>query len=1130
MSRYNQNENPVYDEFDPDNLDMDDIVKRRWKAKSGKVVGFKNDKLPFFQKTFLDPKKLGSQPISDKIREFLKEKEIAIKSLDGQPCPFPFLTWESTQFPPQIQNIIDELKFRNPTPIQSVVFPLILSGYDVIGVAETGSGKTFGYLLPGLIQIKCQKYDSNYRDRINGPEILILAPTRELVMQIKQQVELFMKPNNLTVAMAYGGQNRDQQAAQIRRNPDILVACPGRLRDFLQEGILVLSKVTYLVIDEADRLLDMGFEDDVRYIVEQTRQDRQTVFFSATWPKAVRNLSLDFCAEDPIYVQVGRSNLTINKNIDQEVICLYNNQKLQTLLDILDQLKINDKVLIFAETRISCEQLSVDMTNEGYYAVALHGNKTQQQRDSIMALYKQGETKLLCATDLASRGLDVSDITVVVNYDFPKYFDDYIHRIGRTGRAGRKGRAISFFSIGKDQPQMARELLKFNQIHKLKLNEQLMQDLANGIKLERNNNFNGITKYNGQIMTHQNNSKFTVPNLTKEEQAKFYMQPQQYENVQNKNRSNNYGRQDQFRPNRGQYHNNKQHTSEEQFYQDRYQQNNQQRRQFQPFQNQNRVDDQNRFQGQRREDYLNSGRDNVRSNQQPRFGNQQAGSQRNDQPWPNNQYQNFGRQQDNRRDEYRGEKNDFQNRQAPYQQQGYPPQQQQGYPQQQQQGYPPQNKDQWNSNQRDQLSNSRNQQFQQNTYDNEKRGQPNNASRNQYNNHKNYQNNPFVNDQDGNQRSHNQEQRGYQNQFSYGQGRGYQDTRVDEQFDNQRNKNPNYRSYDNQDNNRNRQGIQSYEQNQQQMKTNPNDNYRDRNQDQNQQNYPQNRRINNDYNNNYRENNTRQFVDLNKPQDDSQYIRKDSSQQLGPNTQQNFNNLKPNEEQIQLRENVQAIQPNLDYQGRSQNLRQKDERVNEGYIKNQEINPKIIPQQLQGDLQGSQFPPTNRINDNFQPNFNNYIPQAALEQQQFNQPFAQRQDQNHFINERFQSQQQGVDRQYNQNQRSLLDQKTDQMINSQDNQIQYDNNRQRQYQDNFRPFQQDVQSFQRNERVLPEQDDNENQLDFTQYSREVENSQKRFELEQVPKTNQQELRNSRKNSDQQERQDLEQNADSQIQY
>ncbi|CAD8168927.1 unnamed protein product [Paramecium octaurelia] len=1108
MSNFHQNEIPMYDEFDPDNLDMDDIIRRRWKSKRGKVVGFqKNNSLPPFKKRFLDPEQQARQPMSEKVKEFLKVNEIAIKAIDGQPCPYPFLTWASTQFPPQIQNVIDGLNFRAPTPIQSVVFPLILSGYDLIGVAETGSGKTFGYLLPGLIQIKCQDYGSNFRDRINGPEILILAPTRELVMQIAQQVSLFMKPNNLTVATAYGGQNRDQQAQQIKRNPHILVACPGRLKDFLQEGILDLAKVTYLVIDEADRLLDMGFEDDVRYIVQRTRQDRQTVFFSATWPKAVRNLSLDFCAENPIYVQVGRSNLTVNKNIDQEIICLYNNQKLQTLLDILDQLKINDKVLIFAETRISCEQLSVDMTQEGYYAVALHGNKTQGQRDSIMECYKKGDTKLLCATDLASRGLDVSDITVVINYDFPKYFDDYIHRIGRTGRAGRKGRAISFFAIGKDQPQMAKELLKFDKINKMKLDVQTMQDIANGIKLERNNNFQGVAKYGGQIMTHQNNSKFVVPSLTQEEQAKYFLQPHQLENIYNKGRQN-HGRQDQTRHNKGYQHNNG-NIQEEAFYQNKYLMNNQQRRQQQnPFTNSYRQEEQSHFQGQRRQDYLDNGRNNGRSsfqkNQQPRFGNQDSDYHRHDQKWHGNQHEDQGRYQDNRRDHYnqqRGDKNDFQQRQ--------------GF---QQQGFPPQNRDMW---QRDQQQNSRSQNSYQNDYN--QRGEPNNSSRNQMNYPRDQQSNQprkhFIDDNNQNNRNYNQEQKNYQQ--PYDQVRGY---RGEGQSDNQRFQNNNQRQFDNQDNNnRNRQGFPSNEYNQQQEKINPPDNYRDRNQNQpypqntndrfyqdsrqgnhniwQQRNMPEpqnNQRFQNESSDFQRENNTRNF---NKPQDDIQQIRKDSSQQPGLNTQPNFNNYRPNDERIQSRDKVQDGQSNQD--------------------------PKILPQSQQGELQNSQYPPPNRFNENFKQNSNNQMPQPYFEQRQQNQQFAQRQDPNNFVNERFQNQQQGADRPHDQNQRTLLDQKMDQMINNQG----YYDNRQRQGQDNFRPSQQDVQSFNRNERVLDQQDDSENHIDFSRYSRQVDDNRRRFELEQIPKNNQQELNNSRKNSDSQQPIIQEQNqGDSQIQY
>ncbi|CAD8160958.1 unnamed protein product [Paramecium pentaurelia] len=1110
MYQFHQNEDLNYDEFDPDNLDIEDVVKQRWKQRKGNVVGMQNNRLPPIRKKFIDP--IISQ--THQIEEFLKIHQISFKTPDGKLPADPFLSWDCLKLPPKFKNVIDQLKFSDPTPIQSVVFPLILSGYDVIGVAETGSGKTFGYLLPGLIQLSGQSYPNNFRNQINGPEMLILAPTRELVMQITQQVKQFMRPGE--VANAYGGLNRDEQAQQIKQNPTILVACPGRLKDFLDSGIVDLSKVTYLVIDEADRLLDMGFEDDVRYIVQQTRFDRQTVFFSATWPKAVRNLSFDFCAENPIYIQVGRSNLTINKNIDQEIICLYNNEKLQTLLDILDQLKITDKVLIFAETRMSCEQLSVDMTNEGYYAVALHGDKTQRQRDEIMSYYKKGDTKLLCATDLAQRGLDVSDITVVINYDFPKFIDDYIHRIGRTGRAGRRGRAFSFFSFEKDSPQMARELLKLNNIHSIKFNFQLMQEIANGIKQYRDpNTFKGTIKYGGQIMTHKNNPKFNIPYLTQEERSKLYMQPYQYENV-NRNRQKQNQGQDHQRRTHGQY-NNRQFQQEENFYQQQFRNqghNNQRRYQDQNYRSFQQVE-QSDFQRQSREDYLDydkvNGRQGNQRNQQPRFGNQGQDYQQQNYGQQNNQYENNRRYQENKMDQF------DQNRQPKFL-------------------YP--DKDQQFSNNRDQFQENRMQfNYRDDQTNKDQRIQVDTYQR-QQNHQKDYQFDQ-QRDNNNNQRDYRQQQN-YRNQNDYqqpyGQRQGFNNQREENQTEFYRNQNPNQKYWG--DNN-NRQGFTQRQNDQQFMKTSPIDNYRDKNfnyqsrtnersnQDgrkgnqfswQQQTNYQDNQKFNNQNNDHYRANNRRNFVDVSESQNDKQQIRIDQFQQAESIIEPNFNNFKFNEDQNQ------------------DNYKNNDYNQNQ-YHSNQEQNRRfniIENDQEQRINPNTQQPTINRFYNNQIQSPNIQVHQTRLEYSN-QQQFEQKQAPNTFYNERSQNQPQVFDRQNNQNQGSLQDKKMDQLpFENQRQNNQRPNFIQQQFHNNnFRQSQSDQQTFNRNERIQDEQQENDddNEYNFTRYDKYVEDNCKQFELQQVQKSNEQEVNNSRKNSNQQENQNQEQyNVDSQVQY
>ncbi|CAK72029.1 unnamed protein product (macronuclear) [Paramecium tetraurelia] len=1120
MYRINQNDDPEYDQFDPDNLDIEEVVRQRWKQSKGNLVGMQNNRLPSFRKRFIDP--IVSQ--TRQVEEFLKENAISFKTPDGKLPVDPFLTWESINLPLKIKNVIDELKFRNPTPIQSVVFPLILSGNDVIGVAETGSGKTFGYLLPGLIQLSGQNYPNNFRSQINGPEMLILAPTRELVMQITQQVQLFVRPGD--VANAFGGQNRDLQAQQIRQNPTILVACPGRLKDFLDDGIVNLSKVTYLVIDEADRLLDMGFEDDVREIVSQIRQDRQTVFFSATWPKAVRNLSFDFCAENPVYVQVGRSNLTINKNIDQEIICLYNNEKLQTLLDILDQLKITDKVLIFAETRISCEKLSVDMTSEGYYAVALHGDKTQKQRDEIMSYYKKGDTKLLCATDLAQRGLDVSDITVVINYDFPKYIDDYIHRIGRTGRAGRRGRAFSFFSFERDTPQMARELLKLNNIHQIKFNYKLMEEIANGIKQFRDpNTQKGQIKYGTQLMTHQNNSKFRMPNLTQEERANLYMQSYQYDNLNRQKYDQGY---DYKKHHHGQYNNNRFPQREENFYQQQFRnqgyhnQRRQQQQNYRPYQ-QHQQGEQSEFQRQRREDYLDPDRGNGRQenyrNQQPRFGNQGHENQRRNYGEQNNQYESHRKFQDDRTDQF------DQNRYTTFQ-------------------YP--NKELQSSNMRDQQQETRNQY----RFD-----QSNNDYRGQTNTYPGQSNQNFRGDTQFDQQTESsknyrdqQYQYNYRNQYDhqqpYGQMQGFNNQRDQHGF--QRNQHNNQRQQNNwNENNNNKQGYPQRPNDQQFMNPSFSGNSRDKNFDyqnrtnnrsqqddirgnqnsRQQRNYNQeqdNEKLNYQYNDQQRRNNYRNFVDVSKPLIDEFQMRADQIQQPESIINPDFNNFKFNQGQSQ------EILKHDQIQNPSQNTSfQPNQEQNRRFNANQEEPEKRV------SLNAEQ-PTINRFYDNQRPNPNIQLPQAKLEQQTFNQQFEQKQPQNNFFNKNSQNQPQLIDQQNNQNQVTVVDQKIVQSPKHYENSRQ-NNERpnfiQQQFQNNSRPSQNDYQSFNRNERIQDESDEDDNQYDFTRYSRQVNDNLKKPEPQAIQRQNQNEGGYSWNNSNKGEIQDSEKkDVDSQAQY
>jgi len=337
-----------------------------------------------------------------------------------------------------------------------------MSGRDMIGVAETGSGKTLAFLLPAIVHINAQPL---LRPG-DGPIALVVAPTRELAKQIKVEVDKFGHTSQLKNTCVYGGAPKREQAADLRRGVEILIATPGRLIDFLTTQTTNLQRVTYLVFDEADRMLDMGFEPDIRKIVGQIRPDRQIVMFSATWPKEVENLANSFFTNagqkgsDPLLVRIGSDGTSANKNVAQHVEVFSDRYRKDTRLDqLLRQiLGQNGKVLVFLSTKRMTDQICRDLQRKGVNADAMHGDKDQHQRERVLRNFKTGQCQVLLATDVASRGLHVDDISHVINYDMSNNVEDYVHRIGRTGRSGKSGTAYTFFD--RRDSKKARPLIK----------------------------------------------------------------------------------------------------------------------------------------------------------------------------------------------------------------------------------------------------------------------------------------------------------------------------------------------------------------------------------------------------------------------------------------------------------------------------------------------------------------------------------------------------------------------------------------------------------------------------------------------------------------------------------------------
>jgi ATP-dependent RNA helicase DDX5/DBP2 len=355
----------------------------------------------------------------------------------GDDCPMPMTTFAAaTMFPAEVHATFKTLKFDRPTVIQAQSWPILLQKRDLVGIAKTGSGKTLAFLLPAILQIQSEKKVKPG----DGPVCLVLAPTRELAQQIEVEAQRVV-PNGMKCAVVYGGAPKYQQAQLLDQGVSIVVGTTGRLLDLLNDGNLKLNRVTFLVLDEADRMLDLGFEPDVRKICKLVCPTRQTVMFSATWPETVQALASSF-QTNPIRIHVGSTDLHANSDVTQNFIFVRQERDKYRELTTLLNKYWGKRVLIFGLYKKSVNFLEQSLKAE-YGAFAIHSDKTQQQREANLERFKTTEGAIMIATDVAARGLDVKQLEVVINYEFPLLSDDYIHRIGRTGRAGSKGQAFT---------------------------------------------------------------------------------------------------------------------------------------------------------------------------------------------------------------------------------------------------------------------------------------------------------------------------------------------------------------------------------------------------------------------------------------------------------------------------------------------------------------------------------------------------------------------------------------------------------------------------------------------------------------------------------------------------------------
>ncbi|KAM7374665.1 hypothetical protein PAMP_007311 [Pampus punctatissimus] len=376
-------------------------------------------------------------------------------TVKGKGCPKPIKTWVQCGVSMKILNALKKHSYEKPTPIQSQAIPAIMSGRDLIGIAKTGSGKTIAFLLPMFRHIM----DQRPLEESEGPISVIMTPTRELALQITKECKKFSKSLGLRVVCVYGGTGISEQIAELKRGAEIIVCTPGRMIDMLGANsgrVTNLRRVTYVVLDEADRMFDMGFEPQVMRIVDNVRPDRQTVMFSATFPRAMEALARRILSK-PLEIQVGGRSVVCS-DVEQHVLVIEEDKKFLKLLEILGHYQEKGSVIIFVDKQEHADGLLKDLMKASYPCMSLHGGIDQYDRDSIINDFKNGACRLMVATSVAARGLDVKQLILVVNYNCPNHYEDYVHRAGRTGRAGNKGYAYTF--ITEDQVRYAGDIIK----------------------------------------------------------------------------------------------------------------------------------------------------------------------------------------------------------------------------------------------------------------------------------------------------------------------------------------------------------------------------------------------------------------------------------------------------------------------------------------------------------------------------------------------------------------------------------------------------------------------------------------------------------------------------------------------
>ena len=348
------------------------------------------------------------------------------------------MTFKDLNISEPVLKALEEKNYTTPTSIQKKAIPVAIQGQDVLGLAQTGTGKTAAFAIPVL---ELLKKNAPVNKRFPSIKALILTPTRELAIQIEEAFADYGKYTGLRHTVIFGGVKPAPQVKALKAGVDILIATPGRLLDFIGQGIVKLHEINIFVLDEADRMLDMGFIHDIRRIIPMLPKKKQTLFFSATMPKAVEKIS-DALLKKPVRVEVAPVSSTVDK-IDQFLYYVEKPEKIDLLVDLLNK-KHDERVLVFSRTKHGADKIARVLNKKKIGCEAIHGNKSQNARQNALSNFKSGKTRIIIATDIAARGIDIQNLGVVINYDLPDVAETYVHRIGRTGRAGKDGMAYTF--------------------------------------------------------------------------------------------------------------------------------------------------------------------------------------------------------------------------------------------------------------------------------------------------------------------------------------------------------------------------------------------------------------------------------------------------------------------------------------------------------------------------------------------------------------------------------------------------------------------------------------------------------------------------------------------------------------